>query len=287
MAIFKKILFPVDFSERCRSAAPFVKAMAERGGSQLTVLHVIDLPVSVYSTIGYETMLDLPAMRRAAREQLEAFAAAELAGAPLRTCVEEGRAAVQIAQFARTHGTELIMMPTHGYGPFRRALLGSVTAKVLHDAVCPVWTAAHVETSAGLRGPEYGSVLCAVDLEAKNIPLIRDAARLAKEFDAKLRLVHAIPQAESLPESHFDVEFRRFLFENARRELARMQTEAGTELEICIEGGSVAKVVRAAAEHHEADLVVIGRGVIQEPLGRLRTNTYAVIRESICPVLSW
>jgi nucleotide-binding universal stress UspA family protein len=287
MAIFKNILFPVDFSDRCRSAAPFVKMMAGQGGSELTVMHVIDLPVSVYSTIGYETMLDLRAMRRAAREQLDAFAATELAGVPLHLAVEEGRAAVRIAHFAQTRGTELIMMPTHGYGPFRRALLGSVAAKVLHDAVCPVWTSAHVEASAAPQRPQYRSVLCAVDLEAKNTPLIRDAAHLAEEFDAKLRLVHAIPQAETLPESHFDVEYRRFLFENARRELARMQTEACTDLEVCIEGGSVARVVRAAAEYHEADLVVIGRGVIQEPLGRLRTNTYAVIRESICPVLSW
>ena len=27
----------------------------------------------------------------------------------------------------------------------RRLLLGSVTAKILHDAECPVWTAAHVD----------------------------------------------------------------------------------------------------------------------------------------------
>jgi len=37
------------------------------------------------------------------------------------------------------------MMPTHGLGGFRRFLLGSVTAKVLHDADCPVWTGVHLE----------------------------------------------------------------------------------------------------------------------------------------------
>jgi hypothetical protein len=34
----------------------------------------------------------------------------------------------------------MILMPTHGYGPFRQMLLGSVTAKVLHDSKCPVLT---------------------------------------------------------------------------------------------------------------------------------------------------
>jgi hypothetical protein len=66
-----------------------------------------------------------------------------------------------------------------------------------------------------------------------------------------------------------------------------MQAEAGTAFDVCMESGSVAKVVRAAAEHHQADLIVIGRGAILDPMGRPRTNTYAVIRESICPVLSW
>jgi nucleotide-binding universal stress UspA family protein len=287
MATFRSILFPVDFSERCRFAAPLVRMMAEQRHADLTVMHVIELPVSVYSTIGHDIMLDLPAMRRAAQDQLATFVRAELTEIPLRTVVVEGRAASSIAQFADEHGIDLVMMPTHGYGPFRRALLGSVTAKVLHDASCPVWTDAHVELPTAGAQLECKSMLCAVDLETKNIPLIRHAAELGSEFAATVRLVHAIPEAESLPASHFDAEHRRFLFERARDELRKMQAEAGTAFDVCIEGGSVAKVVRAAAEHHQADLVVIGRGVIQESLGRLRTNTYAVIRESICPVLSW
>ena len=287
MAVFRSILFPVDFSERCRFAAPFVKMIAERCHANLTVMHVIELPVSVYSTIGHDIMLNLPAMRHSARDQLETFVRAELAGVPLRTAVEEGRAAAAIAHFADEHGIDLVMMPTHGYGPFRRTLLGSVTAKVLHDAFCPVWTDAHVELPSATAQLDCKSILCAVDLEAKTIPLIRHAAGLGSEFDATVRLVHAIPEAESLPENHFELEHRRFLFERARDELRRVQADAGTAFDVCMEGGSPAKVVRAAAEHHQADLVVIGRGAIQEPLGRLRTNTYAVIRESICPVLSW
>jgi nucleotide-binding universal stress UspA family protein len=35
-------------------------------------------------------------------------------------------------------------LPTHGLGAFRRSLIGSITAKVLHDAECPVWTGVHL-----------------------------------------------------------------------------------------------------------------------------------------------
>jgi nucleotide-binding universal stress UspA family protein len=37
------------------------------------------------------------------------------------------------------------MMATHGTGLFRSLLIGSVTAKVLHDARCPVWIATRAE----------------------------------------------------------------------------------------------------------------------------------------------
>jgi len=45
-------------------------------------------------------------------------------------------------------------------------------------------------------------------------------------------------------------------------------------------------VVRDAALKYGADLVVTGRGKLHATFGRLRTNTYAIIRDSPCPVLS-
>jgi hypothetical protein len=65
-----------------------------------------------------------------------------------------------------------------------------------------------------------------------------------------------------------------------------LQEEVGTKLEVCLEGGDVSTVVKGAAEHHQADLVIIGRGKLRGPLGRLRTHSYGIIRDSPCPVLS-
>ena len=65
-----------------------------------------------------------------------------------------------------------------------------------------------------------------------------------------------------------------------------MQAELGTNLEVCLEGGTAAEIIRDASLHHQADLVVIGRGAISHTLGRLRSGAYDIIRESPCPVLS-
>lgn len=43
------------------------------------------------------------------------------------------------------------MMPTHGYGLFRSLLIGSVTAKVLHDAKCPISDALALPPESALQ----------------------------------------------------------------------------------------------------------------------------------------
>jgi nucleotide-binding universal stress UspA family protein len=48
--------------------------------------------------------------------------------------VLQGDPARQFVDFAHSSNTDLIVMPTHGYGQFRQFILGSITAKVLHDA---------------------------------------------------------------------------------------------------------------------------------------------------------
>jgi len=45
-------------------------------------------------------------------------------------------------------------------------------------------------------------------------------------------------------------------------------------------------VVCRTAERVQADLLVIGRGSAAGIFGRLRTNAYAIIRQSPCPVVS-
>ena len=85
-----------------------------------------------------------------ARREIEGFLADELSGLNVRRLVLEGDPARQIVEFAHREHTDIIAMPTHGYGPFRRFILGSNTAKVLHDADCAVWTGVHLGASAGM-----------------------------------------------------------------------------------------------------------------------------------------
>ena len=287
MPTFSHILFPVDFSDQNRGIAPYVVCMARRYAARVTLLHAMELPMGAYPGWPvYGAAMDIRGMEDDRKQRLESFLQSDFENVATTRVMLEGDPGWRIGQYTEKDKVDLVMMPTHGYGPFRRLLLGSVTAKVLHDVKCAVWTSAHVSESPARPGG-YRNVLCAVDLTEKSLPLLRWATLFAFEQGAALKLVHAIPAAR-IPDG-FDIEgarFRSALHDLAHQDLAKLRKDAGTSFETVVQGGDVAAVGRTAAEESAADLVVIGRGAMSELFGRLRTNVYSVIREAPCPVIS-
>jgi len=220
------------------------------------------------------------------KEQLDNTFVKELAGLEVNRVSEMGDPAQAIVDFVHNNEVDLVMMPTHGYGPFRQLLLGSVTAKVLHDVKCPVWTTAHSGEAPNPEHLNIRKIVCAVDNTPASVNLMRFAAGMAKEFGANLRLVHAVPGMEAWPERQMDQEFEGQIRENARMAIQDFERAACIDVPVCIGTGTVPDVVREEALQHGADLVIIGRGALQETLGRLRTHSYGIIRHAPCPVMS-
>jgi nucleotide-binding universal stress UspA family protein len=270
------ILLPVDFSERSVGAAHYAGSLACHFGAELTLLHVLIPPQYEFGAVDIAgSMLAELCRDRAqqAHQDIESFLASELAGLRVRRVVLEGDPASTIVEFAHNQQTDLIVMPTHGYGPFRRFILGSNTAKVLHDADCPVWTGVHLEDAPAALSIPIGNILCAVDMGPQSSKTLFWAARLAQEFGARLTLLHVTACGP-------DVNLA------AGEELRRLQGFVGAEADLAIETGEPARVICAAAERLKADVLVIGRGSAAGVFGRLRTNAYAIIRQSPCPVVS-
>jgi nucleotide-binding universal stress UspA family protein len=284
MAAFQHILFPVDFSDHSKALCPYVKAWVDQFHARLTLLNVVGVPLDTFGGVdrSFPVVFDYPALEPVVKERLRAYM--NIPGAEV--AVELGDAATTIAEYAREHGVDLIMMPTHGYGKFRSLLLGSVVSKVLHDADCAVWTAPHAEDPAMRQHLPSRNILVAVDRGVEQAPVLHRAVDLAQEFGASLRLVHAVPGAERQLADTGGDEFGLFLLDAARKDMAKLQAEAGTNLEAIVMAGAVGKVVHQVAVDKKSDLLVIGRGVMHETFGRLRTQSYDIIRQSPCPVLS-
>jgi nucleotide-binding universal stress UspA family protein len=285
---FHHILFPVDFSERCRAVRPFVKSLARKFNAKITLLHTLGVPRGFYGGVdaSYPIVVDWDAMKNDAVAQLTQFLDTNGVGAEVRAVAMVGEAAQEIVDYTLANDVDLIMMPTHGYGPFRAMLLGSVTAKVLHDCDCPVWTAAHTDLPTLPEHVKCENVMCAIDTTKDAVRIVSRAVELSGSLNAKLRLVHAVPPVDHTPMTRFEDVFRADIMRIARESVMKLQQEAGASVELCMEMGATSKVVRAAALHHQADLVIIGHGKVHEALGRLRTNAYTIIRDAPCPVLS-
>jgi nucleotide-binding universal stress UspA family protein len=287
MRDFQKILFPIDMSDNCTATAPFVEAMAKKYRAEITMLHVLEMPSGLISdwSGGAVPIIDINAIWKAETEAAQSYLRDKFEGLKVQRVVTEGSAAQTIDDYARENGTDLIMMATHGCGLFRTLLLGSVTAKVLHDTPCPVWTGVHMEDPPAVSSV-FKTIMCAVDQTEDSIATMRFAWRLADDSKAKLFLIHAIPGAEVIPQKYFDADLRHYLEQDARKIISQLQETAAVAAPLCLGAGKVSHVARDAALGHSADLMVIGRGRATHTLGRLRSNVYSIIRDAPCPVIS-
>jgi nucleotide-binding universal stress UspA family protein len=286
---FERILFPVDFSAQSRAVVPFLRAMAKCFDSEIVALHVIDIPDSwpASAEVGGEAQaFSIDRVSAEATVTLEGFVAQEFPGARVSHRVAKGDAARQIVAYAHEQQIDLIMIPTHGYGPFRALLLGSVAAKVLHDAHRPVWTGVHAEQMTSHSPERWKRVLCAVETDDRGESVLKWAWQFAQQQGLELQLVHAVAGADGMWTAENDPSMYEFLFHAARKQLAKLQSRAGTDLDIRLMGGGVGSAVQKAALAYDADLIVIGRGAIQTSFGRLNNACYSIVRAAPCPVIS-
>jgi nucleotide-binding universal stress UspA family protein len=140
MSAFGTILLTTDFSELSARAVMPSRALAERFGSRIFVVHILEDRIPPFLE---EFLADhedtLRRQQQRAAEELERFAARELgADFPWETVVAVGTPHQEIVRLAEEREVDLIVMATHGRGPLGHVLIGSTTERVLHRAPCPV-----------------------------------------------------------------------------------------------------------------------------------------------------
>jgi nucleotide-binding universal stress UspA family protein len=285
----KELVFPVDFSPRSVEVCPYVAALARRVAANVVLLHVVETVApgdGPLDRLHAQDKAGLDRRRREADDALSAFQQQYIPHVDSELCVLAGDPATAIVAYGGESRTRVIVMPTRGLGPFRQMLLGSVTAKVLHDAKCPVLTGPHLETAIDPRHwLRLQVIMCAVALDWETDELLRDSAGLAGQLGAQLVATHVITPVEEslLPLVHpgsppISVESSRGAVQDAL-------DRTGVQAEVQILVGEVSRRVASAARERNADLVVIGKGGAPELPGRLGSHAYAIVRRAPCPVL--
>jgi nucleotide-binding universal stress UspA family protein len=284
-----EIVFPVDFSERCVAVCPYVAAVARRLDAKLTLLHVVEnLPPGSSPLDRLHTADEAEAVEREARANraLAAFQQQYVPQVSSTCCVLVGDPAKAIVAYGGSADGRMIVMPTHGYGPFRRMLLGSVTAKVLHDSKCPVLTGPHLKEA--IRPDDWFQlrrVLCAVSLDWETNEILKQAAGFASRLDAELIALHVVTPVEEGLLPLIDPGSPPLSTGSVETAMHQALDSAGVSAQVHVSVGEVSRQVACAAKEQNADLIVMGRGGAPELPGRLGSHGYAIVRRAPCPVL--
>jgi nucleotide-binding universal stress UspA family protein len=94
-----------------------------------------------YAAYGYSNIVsELTQAEHKRVKELLATVATQACGAGLActTVLADGFAVEEICEVARERDAQLIVVGSHGWGPARRFLSGSVSTGLVHSAPCPV-----------------------------------------------------------------------------------------------------------------------------------------------------
>jgi nucleotide-binding universal stress UspA family protein len=139
---FNKILCAVDFSDCSRGALQAAVALKRQSDATLDVLFVYEVPHPIQPGL----MVWMPEGPRALAEvagksyttRLWEFIGSEGVQRDVTAHVVTDRPADGIVAFAEKHASDLIVVGTHGRTGLSRLLVGSVAARVIQRAPCPV-----------------------------------------------------------------------------------------------------------------------------------------------------
>jgi nucleotide-binding universal stress UspA family protein len=284
-----EVVFPVDFSDVSVAACPYVAAVTKRLRAKVTLLHVVEhYPAGSSGSDRLDTDNEREIEERKGRANfaLAAFQRQYIPQVASEAHVLVGDPADAIVAYGGETRSRMIVMPTRGYGRFRRMLIGSVTAKVLHDAKCPVLTGPHLEKA--IQPTEWFSlrrILSSVALTWETDQVLKWSGELAKDLGAQLMVFHVVAPIEEGMLALATSQGPPLSPDSARGALESALARVGQRGEVQIAVGEVSREVAHAAKEHNSDLVIIGRGGDPGATGRFGSRAYAIVRKSPCPIL--
>ncbi len=294
MREFLRILCPVDLSEPSFRPLVYAAAIGQWYGGQVSAVYAapassmlaagrgVSDPSAVLQPLGADDLV---------RRLHQTVSAAGVDGPNVTVVVDEGEPATAIIRMATTMQADLVVMSTHGQIPFDPLLLGSVTAKVLRGAPCPVLTVppdAPSNPSLPVK-----RIVCGVDFSPSSVTSFRHAVDLGRRAGAAVVAVYAIEWlTEQDPCDMPDgaEELRQHLADDAQRQLAEIvshQTPGRCDVTARVTFGRAYREILRIAEAEGADLVVIGtQGRGEAAVALFGSTTQQIVARASCAVLT-
>jgi nucleotide-binding universal stress UspA family protein len=293
----RRILLATDFSPPADLAYAYAAGMARALPAGMLILNVLEGPPGLDPAFPVNTVFLKQIQEESDRELAKISRVAEKDGIVCVTRQVYGRPAEGVARVAEEARTTLIVMGTHGRTGWDRLLLGSAAEAVVREAPCPVLTVRMSPKAAVADIPgsvKIDQVLVPLDFSEFAQEAFEYAAMLAKQFGAKVLLVHAVEAAA------YPLDFALFGVSEAAALRGRIQVRLhelmsvlkadGVEAEVVCETGTAAEVIVKEAGRFPPGAkgaIVMGthgrRGLNRLALGSVAEY---VVRHAACPVFT-
>ena len=279
----KRILVTTDFSEESKKALPYAANFAERFGSEVMLLNVLDPP---FRFAGLESVMLLQsgdATMGRLYSGLDALAEKRFGKAVrAETQVRAGKPYREIIKAARDSEAGLLVMATHGYSGLKHAFLGSTTERVVRQAPCPVLAVRGIAGNPTAKLPKIRHVLLATDFSENSAKAFPWALALADAFGARLTLMHVVERLTRDTVKQLMAEAHTQLNVLARS----LVTGSERAPHLAVRFGRPFDEITRGARELDASLVVIAThghtGLKRVYLGSVAER---VVRHAHCPVL--
>ena len=182
----KKIIVPIDFSEHSEFALEAAANLAQKYGSELIVLHMLELSNAILiadeNSINDEAVFYL----KLAEQKFEAFLDKPyLDGIKITPIVKHFKVWSEVNEVANKHDANLIVMGSHGASGVKEVLVGSNTEKVVRHADVPVLVIKHNPILLDFENGVFAS-----DFSDEAITPYLNARITFKKLGAKMHLVY-------------------------------------------------------------------------------------------------
>jgi nucleotide-binding universal stress UspA family protein len=251
------LVLATDGSENTVQATNAAVDIARRRGSKIHLVHVWH---DVHTSYAHAFVKG--ELRRQGREILneQVKRIQEKGGTVTRSHLREGRTFEETIRLSKEAAADLLVVGSRGHRGLRRMLLGSHSEDIVHHAHRPVLV---VRSGENVWPPTR--IVAGDDFSEDARKAAALAANLGRLFDAKMLLLHAVPQ---LPQAsgkavEAKLEGRAGELEDILQQRPQARVVAGDPAEVLIE---------AAQEGEGPTLVALGsRGL--GPVGRLRLGS--------------
>jgi nucleotide-binding universal stress UspA family protein len=139
--MFKRILYPVDFSSLTQRCLDFIKQLKCSGVGEVVLVHVVDTRYasSVSWAFPENFMEDEAGLKERLMEKINPIKdELEKEGYKVRVRIEKGNPFVEILRVEEEEDVSFVVIGSHGVTHLGKFLLGSVSDAVLRNSKKPV-----------------------------------------------------------------------------------------------------------------------------------------------------